>query len=239
MALLRHTPRIRSLIPQAVRERMYDWHPGRARRWRRRPGIERVTPGGHAVLTLDDGPDQDATPAVLDALDTAGARATFFLLASQVQRDLPLAQEIHRRGHEIALHGYEHQRLDKVAATQSRQDVARGFDTIAQTMGVQCRWYRPPFGRMSDGAAEACAEFGMTPVYWSAWGVDWENVGADRIAEVASSQLDDGAILLLHDSARYGRRSSAMATAHAIPLIAEQAAQRGISLVTLGEATTR
>ena len=76
----------------------------------------------------------------------------------------------------------------------------------------------------------------MTPVYWSAWGLDWEDVEADRIADVASSQLHEGGILLLHDSARYGRRPSAMATARAIPAISACAADSGIALVSLGEA---
>ena len=76
----------------------------------------------------------------------------------------------------------------------------------------------------------------MTPAYWSAWCSTWENVGAGRIAQVASKQVDDGAILLLHDSARYGRRTSAFPTAEAIPLIASHAADRGIALISLGEA---
>ena len=75
----------------------------------------------------------------------------------------------------------------------------------------------------------------MHLVYWSAWGMDWESLSAERIAEIASADLDDGAILLLHDSARYGRRSSAIPTARAIPLIATQAAERGIALVSLEE----
>ena len=127
-------------------------------------------------MTLDDGPDVDATPAVLDALDEAGARATFFMIAGQVRRNLALANEIHRRGHEIALHGYEHCRHDKLASARSRDDVMQGFAAIEEATGVRCRWYRPPFGRMTLAAADACQELEMTLVYWSAWGVDWENV---------------------------------------------------------------
>ena len=78
----------------------------------------------------------------------------------------------------------------------------------------------------------------MTPVYWSAWGLDWEDVGADRIADVACSQLREGGILLLHDSARYGRRSSARETARAIPHISARSADSGLALVSLGEAVS-
>jgi peptidoglycan/xylan/chitin deacetylase (PgdA/CDA1 family) len=89
---------------------------------------------------------------------------------------------------------------------------------------------------MSAAADDACRELGMTTVYWSAWGLDWEEVDADRIASLTLSQIEDGAIVLLHDSALYARRTSARPTAEAIPLIAAGVQARGLSLVSLGEA---
>jgi peptidoglycan/xylan/chitin deacetylase (PgdA/CDA1 family) len=189
------------------------------------------------VLTLDDGPDEDATPVVLDALEATRSRATFFVLASQLERHAELAREIIRRGHEIGLHGYQHDRHDRISDEDSRHDLIRGFAAVQDATGVSCRWYRPPYGKMSPASAAACRELGMTPVYWSAWGLDWEEVGAERIAQVASAQLDDGGILLLHDSARYGRRSSAVPTARAIPVIAARLQARGLSFVSMGEAS--
>lgn len=236
---LTHQHRVRSLVPRYVRERAYEWHPGRARRWRRYGGVERVAPSGRAAVTFDDGPDRDATPNVLDALGAASAQATFFLLGTQVERDAGLAREIVARGHEVGLHGYEHERQDRIGATRSRDDVLRGFAAVDDALGVPCRWYRPPFGRMSAGSAQACQELGMMPVFWSAWGLDWESLPPARIAEVASQQLEDGSILLLHDSARFGRRNSALPTAQAVPVIAGRAAERGISLVCLAEVIER
>ena len=59
---------------------------------------------------------------------------------------------------------------------------------------------------------------------------------AARIAEVAGEQIDDGGILLLHDTAVYGQRPSALPTAEAIPLIAERTNARGLALISLGNA---
>jgi peptidoglycan/xylan/chitin deacetylase (PgdA/CDA1 family) len=61
---------------------------------------------------------------------------------------------------------------------------------------------------------------GLQPVYWSAWGEDWEDIRPERIADFAARDLSDGVVILLHDSARYAHRPSARATAAAIPLIA-------------------
>jgi peptidoglycan/xylan/chitin deacetylase (PgdA/CDA1 family) len=236
MRLLRQAGKLRSLVPQTVRERMYEWHPGRARRWRRFPGVEQVKPGGRAVLTFDDGPDPEATPGILDALDLAGARATFFLLGTQVAAHPELAQDILRRGHEVGLHGYDHHRHDRIDSSLSRSDLIRGFAVIEDVLGIRCHWYRPPYGKMSAASAEVSQTLGMTPVYWSAWGLDWENVPAQRIADVVCAELGDGGIILLHDSARFARRPSAVPTADAVPEIARRAHARGISLVSLGDA---
>ncbi len=235
MKLLKHAGKLRGLVPQAARERLYEWHPGRARRWQRYPGLRQVG-AGQAVLTFDDGPDSDATPAVLDALEQAGVRATFFVLGSQLEEHREIGAEVLRRGHEIGLHGYGHPRHDRVGASESRDDVIRGRQVLEDLLGVSPRWYRPPYGKMSDAAAEACRTLGMSTVYWSAWGLDWEPVGEQRIAAVTCEQLSDGGIVLLHDSARYARRSSALATARAIGPIAAWARERGMSLVSLGQA---
>jgi len=233
MKLPRRADRLRSLLPQAARERLYEWHPGRARRWQRYPGIERIGPGGRAVLTFDDGPDEDATPAVLDSLDQAGVRATFFVLGSQVQAHGDLARELVSRGHEVGLHGYRHERHDLIDPRRSGDDVRRGFSALEESLDVRCQWYRPPYGKMSAESARCCETLGMRLVYWSGWGLDWEDVGAGRIADVASAQVDDGSILLLHDSARYARRASAIPTAEAIGTIVERARERGLSFVLL------
>lgn len=235
MGLRQNVDRLRNLLPQSARERLYEWHPGRTRRWQEHPGIQ-TAPAGNVVLTFDDGPDEDATAGVLDALELCDARATFFLLGSQATARPELALEIVGRGHEIGLHGYGHRRHDRIDAASSRDDLARGLAALEDVLGIRCRWYRPPYGKMSVGAADACRELGMRTVYWSAWGLDWENVDAGRIASVTLSQIEDGAIVLLHDSALYARRTSAQPTAEAIPLIAAGVQARDLSLVSLGEA---
>lgn len=233
---MRNGSGIRSLVPQAARERLYAWHPGRARRWRRYPGIQHVQDKRHAVLTFDDGPDEDATGAVLDALDAVGARATFFILGTQLERNPELGHAIVRRGHEVGLHGYEHLRHDRVDPVSSADDLSRGLAVIEAILGIRCRWFRPPYGKMSDAALGACRALDLASVYWSAWGLDWEPVPAPRIAREVCAGLEGGAIVLLHDSARHGRRASALPTADAIPAIAYHASARQIALVSLGEA---
>jgi ribosomal protein S18 acetylase RimI-like enzyme len=65
--------------------------------------------------------------------------------------------------------------------------------------------------------------------------MDWEEIGPDRIADLALRDLAPGRVLLLHDSARYAVRRSALPTVEALPAICAAAADAGLALVPLGE----
>lgn len=228
---------VRGLIPRPLRQRLYDWSPSRRRRWRRVPGLLTVPPTRGAVLSFDDGPDPDGTPPVLEALAQSGASATFFVLGGHVAEQPELARRIEAEGHEIALHGMEHRRHDTLSAEEAEAELRAGIAAIETATGSRPIWYRPPFGASSPTLATVCQELGLRLAYWSAWGQDWEEAPPQRIASLVERDLAPGAIVLLHDSARYAQRSRAMATAGAIPLIAAAAAERGLALVTLGAAT--
>ena len=204
-----------------------------AERWHEMPGLETVPAG--VALTFDDGPDPDGTPPILDALDAAGVRATFFLVGEQLMRNHAVAREAAERGHELALHGFEHVDHDGLRPQAARDDIARALGSFEAATGRRPRFFRPPYGRFSRASHEACLHLGMEPVYWSAWGLDWEPLPAARIAELAVRDLGEGAIVLLHDSARYGHRPDAAPTAEAIPAIAAKAAEMGLRLAPVGD----
>ena len=202
-----------------------------AERWRELPGLERVLDG--VALTFDDGPDAAGTPPVLDALDAAGVKATFFLLGEQLMRDHGVAREARDRGHELGLHGFEHVDHDSLRPQAARDDLARALGAFEASLGIRPRFFRAPYGRFSEHSYEACLKLELEPVYWSAWGMDWEPLPADRIADLVSRDLEPGAIVLLHDSVRYAHRPDTRPTAEAIARIADS----DLTFGTLSELT--
>jgi peptidoglycan/xylan/chitin deacetylase (PgdA/CDA1 family) len=196
-------------------------------RWRRLPGLERLPRDGGVALTFDDGPDPDGTPAVLEALAAARAGATFFLVGEQLVLHHELGRAVAEAGHEVALHGFRHVEHDELGPG-AKDDLLRGLDAVESATGVRPTLYRPPYGRFSEASYAACRELGLEPVYWSAWGSDWEAIGPERIAELVARDLDAGAVVLLHDSARYATRPSAEPTAAALPEILRQLRDRGL-----------
>ena len=89
------------------------------------------------ALTFDDGPHPEGTPAVLEVLAAAGARATFFLIGEQVERRPELAARIVADGHAVALHGYRHRlQLRLSSGRRRRRTSARGAAVVHDATGV-------------------------------------------------------------------------------------------------------
>lgn len=84
--------------------------PAPAPSWLRRTfGVrDRLSGSVGMALTFDVGPDPHGTPAVLEALESLGVVATFFLVGERVERYPSVAREIVAAGHGIGAHGYRH-----------------------------------------------------------------------------------------------------------------------------------
>ena len=63
------------------------------------------------ALTFDDGPSPEHTPRVLDLLDEAGVKATFFVIGRKAAAHPELLRESVARGHALGIHGHVHDRL--------------------------------------------------------------------------------------------------------------------------------
>ena len=175
---------------------------------------------------------------MLEELRRAQVKATFFVLGREVSREPALARQIAAEGHELALHGYDHLRLDQMTADAARANLVAGLRAIEEVTGERPSWFRPPYGRLSPASLEVCHGLGLRVAYWSAWGMDWEDASATAIVSEVRTDLSGGAIVLLHDTARYGRRDSAAATAQAIGAIVRDGRDRGWSWRSLSEATS-
>ncbi len=190
------------------------------------------------ALTFDDGPHTHGTPAVLAALDRAGARATFFLVGEQVERTPSLAAEVAAAGHEVALHGYRHVLLLRRSPGALRDDYARAQDVVGSATGVRADLYRPPYGVFSLPALRLVRRLGWRPLLWSRWGRDWEATATPAgITDRATRGLAAGDVVLLHDADHYSSAGSWSKTAAAIPLLLEGVAAAGAAAVTVSQST--
>ncbi len=84
------------------------------------------------------------TLRLLDVLDEQQARATFFMLGWVMERSPGLAEEIHRRGHEVATHGYGHHALTDMTPDEFTRDLDTALAVHARQLGVDVLGYRAP-----------------------------------------------------------------------------------------------
>ena len=186
------------------------------------------------AITFDDGPDPLGTPAVLEALATARARATFFLLGEQVARAPALAAELVAAGHAVAVHGDRHRNLLRLSRRVIDADLARAAAVIAGATGVAPLLHRAPYGVYSWPALAAVRARGWTPVLWSRWGRDWRrSATATSVASLVADGVRAGDVLLLHDADRYSAPGSWRATAAALPRVLDAIAAAGLQTVAL------
>jgi polysaccharide deacetylase family protein (PEP-CTERM system associated) len=102
--------------------------------------------------------------AVFDLLDELDVKATFFVLGMTIRHYPEIAQDIARRGHEIACHGYGHTYVYTQGPDTFRRDVEKSIELIEQLTGRRPIGYRAPafsINRDTIWALETLAELGF------------------------------------------------------------------------------
>jgi len=81
---------------------------------------------------------------ILAMLDEAGVKATFFTLGWIAERHPQLVKDIVAAGHELASHGYGHERASDLDRAAFTQDVRRAKALLEDLGGVAVQGYRAP-----------------------------------------------------------------------------------------------
>jgi polysaccharide deacetylase family protein (PEP-CTERM system associated) len=105
------------------------------------------------------------TDRLLGLLDQAGVPATFFVLGWVAERFPELVRRIHRAGHELASHSYDHGLVYDKTPDTFRADLRRAKAAIATAAGVEVTGYRAPSYSVVDRslwALDVLAEEGYT-----------------------------------------------------------------------------
>jgi polysaccharide deacetylase family protein (PEP-CTERM system associated) len=108
---------------------------------------------------------ESGTEKILDALDRAWARGTFFILGWVARRHPELVRHIHRAGHEIGCHSFWHRLVYRQTPQNFREDLRQARDLLQDLTGQPIRAYRAPsfsITRASLWALDVLIEEGFT-----------------------------------------------------------------------------
>ena len=82
------------------------------------------------------------TYRLMDIFDEAQIKATFFVLGWVAERNRSLVEEIARRGHEVASHGYSHQLIYNQTQDVFREETIRSKALLEDIVQMPVRGYR-------------------------------------------------------------------------------------------------
>lgn len=156
----------------------------------------RIQPGDVVFLTFDDGPNPTHTPQVLDILARHGARATFFVIGSLVEKFPDIFQRIVSEGHTVANHTWRHENLAGLTKAEFDETISR-TEEILGPHATPC--LRPPYAATNRHTREWAAEYGLDVHLWSVSANDWLGLNATEIADRIVSQVTGGSVVLMHD----------------------------------------
>jgi peptidoglycan/xylan/chitin deacetylase (PgdA/CDA1 family) len=189
------------------------------------------------ALTIDDGPDPEVTPHVLDLLDAANAKASFFCIGHVARRHPALCREIVARGHRVENHGDSHSSL--FATFGSRRmaaDITAAQVSLSDLTGQAPRFFRPTAGLRSPLLDPVLARLGLRLASWTRRPFDTREGRPDIVHQRLSKNLAAGDILLMHDGHAALTPSGQPVILEVLPRLLQTLTDQRLTPITLASA---
>ncbi|MEU7867302.1 polysaccharide deacetylase family protein [Dactylosporangium sp. NPDC049140] len=189
-----------------------------------------ATCNGYVGLTFDDGPSNDHTPAILNALRQNGLRATMF---NEGQYAASYPSQVSAQvaaGMWVGNHSYTHPHLIQQSQAQIDSEISRTQQAIANAGGGTPKLFRPPYGETNGTLQAVEQKYGLTQIIWDVDSQDWNNASVDAIV-AANARLTNGQVILMHEWPGN--------TLAAIPRIAQGLASRNLCAGMISPQTGR
>ena len=139
------------------------------------------------------------TDELLALLDELNIKATFFMTGEFVLNFPEAAKKIRDAGHEIGCHSLSHPHLLDYGLDMRFKQVRRNVEIIRETLGVNPRLFRPPFGEFDVTISAPARAEGMEICLWTIDSKDWDwNYSADKVLKRVTKDAGPGAIVLFH-----------------------------------------
>jgi peptidoglycan-N-acetylglucosamine deacetylase len=152
-------------------------------------------------LTIDDGPDAEDTPRLLDLLERHGAKATFFFIGEKAAAHSQLVAETVRMGHSLGNHTMHHPQywFWAFGPRAVRREITECQRQLSDAAGVEPRWFRAPAGLKNPWVHELVERSGLNLACWSARGLDGVDADKARVLARLRRAVRPGGIILVHE----------------------------------------
>lgn len=175
------------------------------------------------AITFDDGPSK-FTMQLLEQLEAYDARATFFMVGTNVPHYPETVKKMKDIGCELGNHTTHHARLTELDVAGIQNEINVTNQAIQNIVGEPATLMRPPYGAVNEVVQSAV---GMPLAMWSVDTRDWEQKDMAFVKNYVLNAAKDGEIILLHDI----HETTVQAVLQVIP----ELVNRGYQLVTVSE----
>lgn len=179
------------------------------------------------ALTFDDGPHPQNTVKILDILSKYNAKATFFMLGENVERNNWIPKRIIDQGSEIGTHTWNHKNLNKLNKEEILNQITSSSNKINEFSNIEVKYFRPPYGNVNEQVKQVAREQNKYIILWNVDTEDWKSKNAEMVTNHVLENVKDGDIVLMHDIY--------LSTVEACEKIVEELTNRGYRLVTISE----
>lgn len=183
-----------------------------------------INPNGKMVaLTFDDGPGR-YTKEIVNCLKNNNAKATFFVIGSQVDSYKSSVKAASDIGCEIGSHTYTHPDLTKLSESEIKEQISKTDQKVKNAIGKKTTLVRTPGGSVNSSVQRTV---GKPIILWSIDTLDWKTRNREKTVNAVMSNVKDGDIVLMHDIYE--------PTKEAACILIVKLRQKGYQLVTVSE----
>lgn len=166
-------------------------------------------------LTFDDGPIPEVTEFVLETLEKYQAKATFFCIGDNINKNPGIFRKVIGAGHSVGNHTFNHLRGWATDDVTYFENSVR-CKTEIEKFGIETKLFRPPYGRIKRSQARSLLP-NHEIIMWDVLSGDFsQNLSPETVLKKTIKHTEAGSIVLFHDSIKANKRM-----AYALPRFLE------------------
>ncbi|WP_243109301.1 MULTISPECIES: polysaccharide deacetylase family protein [unclassified Dehalobacter] len=151
------------------------------------------------ALTFDDGPT-DKTDEILSILSKLDIKATFFVIGSDLEKDMSEGQKIVASGHELGNHTYSHNRMVLKSYNYIKNEIEK-TDQLIEEAGYKGEIvFRPPNGKKLFLLPYYLKQHNRKTIMWDLEPDSYPEImsSSEKITNYVMENVKPGSIILLH-----------------------------------------
>ena len=179
------------------------------------------------ALTFDAAWGSDKTLKIVQTLENAGIKGTFFLVGFWIEQNKDKVKAIDEAGFDIGTHSNTHPKMSTLSQAKMKEELETSMNMITTLTGKPVRFFRAPFGDYNDTVLSVVSGLGLKTIQWDVDSLDWKGLSANEILARVKTSVKNGSIILFHNNSEH--------ILEALPLVISYLKAEGYSMVKISQ----